>query len=231
MNVEDITTEQLENATKTFVSIESAAQISRRHVRQKLEEIFNLKENDLYKRKKEINDIVNRVLTNLLEEENKKRNEELKIKKEQENNDNVNDHEDKPTADVDTNKNKMITKEENTKNKNVKKDNNSDDQTMCSQTDAVDKNSSKKRKSTGNDVVSVRKKQANIMTKDYFLKHAKSILCNMSENINLTLEPRIFSTGSCGWHIMDKIYLLVGDRNVLCQFCINCSVIGSKQWD
>lgn len=93
------------------MSIESAAQISRRHVRQKLEEIFNLKENDLYKRKKEINDIVNRVLTNLLEEENKKRNEELKIKKEQENNDNVNDHEDKPTADVDTNKNKMITKE------------------------------------------------------------------------------------------------------------------------
>ncbi|KOB62749.1 hypothetical protein PFHG_04516, partial [Plasmodium falciparum HB3] len=213
----------LSNTKITFVSIESAAQISRRHVRQKLEEIFNLKENDLYKRKKEINDIVNRVSTNLLEEENKKRNEELKIKKEQENNDNVNDHEDKPTADVDTNKNKMITKEENTKNKNVKKYNNSDDQTVCSQTDAVDKNSSKKRKSTGNDVVSVRKKQANIMTKDYFLKHAKSILCNMSENINLTLEPRIFSTGSCGWHIMDKIYLLVGDRNVLCQFCINCS--------
>ncbi|CRG95696.1 conserved Plasmodium protein, unknown function [Plasmodium gallinaceum] len=225
MSVEDITTEQLENATKSFVSIESATQISRRYVRKKLEEIFNLEENALYERKKEINDIVEKVLTNLLEEENMKKNEGFSMKNEEVNNIKINDDK-KENLDSKSNfinNNKDEIKEE------IKNENN-DNKSLCALSDE-DKNSSKKRKKSSNDAVSTRKKQANIMTKEYFLNNAKSLFCNISENIKLKLEPRIFSTGSCGWHMMDKVYLLVGDHSVLCQFCINCSVIGSKQWN
>ncbi|CRH03960.1 conserved Plasmodium protein, unknown function [Plasmodium relictum] len=227
MSVEDITTEQLENATKSFVSIESATQISRRYVRKKLEEIFNLEENALYERKKEINDIVEKVLTNLLEEENKKKNGGLQMKNEEINNIKTNDDGRQKLDDKSNN----INNNEDEIREETKNEDNNYDKSLCKISDDNDKNSSKKRKKSGNDMVSARKKQANVMTKEYFLNNAKALFCNISENIKLKLEPRIFSTGSCGWHMMDKIYLLVGDHSVLCQFCINCSVIGSKQWN
>ncbi|KAI4835823.1 hypothetical protein MKS88_005040 [Plasmodium brasilianum] len=231
MSVEDITTEQLEDATKSFVSIESATQISRRFVRKKLEEIFNLEENALYERKKEINDIVEKVLINLLQEENKKKNDDLRIKDEDMNSVETNDDGDENS--ILANSSKMNSNQRNkNRSEEVKNENSIDDKSLCAQSDSNDnKNSSKKRKKGGNESLSARKKQANVMTKDYFLDSAKTLLCNISENIKLKLEPRIFSTGSCGWHIMDKVYLLVGDHNVLCQLCINCSVIGSKQWN
>ncbi|SCP06234.1 conserved Plasmodium protein, unknown function [Plasmodium ovale] len=229
MSVEDITAEELENATKSFVSIESATQISRRYVRKKLEEIFNLEENALYERKREINEIVEKVLTNLLEEENKKKNDELHVKEEDMNSIKTNDAGD--TNSVQDNSSKRSSNQGKAGVEKIKNERNNDDKSSCSQSDSNDKGSSKKRKKSGNETLSARKKQANVMTKDYFLDNAKPLCCNISENIKLKLEPRIFSTGSCGWHMMDKIYLLVGDHNVLCQLCINCSVIGSKQWN
>ncbi|CAA9990428.1 conserved Plasmodium protein, unknown function [Plasmodium knowlesi strain H] len=228
MGVEDISAEELEKATRSFVSIESATQISRRYVRKKLEEIFNLEENSLYERKKEINDIVAKVLTNLLEEENRKKNEELRSKDANANSVETNDKADQNGENC--NSRKRRNSQNKTKGEIVKKENMNDDKSSSAESDSNDKSSSKKRKKN-DEPLSARKKQANVMTKDYFLDNSESLLCNISDNIKLKLEPRIFSTGSCGWHMMDKVYLLVGDHNVLCQLCINCSVIGSKQWN
>lgn len=38
------------------------------------------------------------------------------------------------------------------------------------------------------------------MTKDYFMENAKPLYCNLTEDIQLKLEPRMFNTGSCGWY-------------------------------
>ncbi|GAW83039.1 conserved Plasmodium protein, unknown function [Plasmodium gonderi] len=229
MGVEDITAEDLEKATKSFVSIESASQISRRYVRKKLEEIFNLEENSLHERKKEINDIITKVLTNILEEENKKKNNDLCEIDGDMNTAETNNEGEQYNKQLNYRKNHSNMNK--TKNEIIKSENMNDDKLSSAQSDNNDKSSSKKRKNNDSEPLSARKKQANIMTKDYFLNNAESLLCNLSNDIKLKLEPRMFSTGSCGWHMMDKVYLLVGDQNVLCQLCINCSVIGSKQWN
>ncbi|KJP89822.1 hypothetical protein AK88_00533 [Plasmodium fragile] len=219
MGVEDISAEELEKATRSFVSIESATQISRRYVRKKLEEIFNLEENSLYERKKEINDIVAKVLTSLLEEENRGKNEQLRAKDANAESVETNDTVDQNGINCNSRKRRSS---QMTTGEIVKTENLNDDKTSSTHSDSNDRSSSKKRK-RNDEPLSARKKQANVMTKDYFLDNAESLLCNISDNIKLKLEPRTFSTGSCGWHMMDKVYLLVGDHNVLCQLCINCS--------
>ncbi|CDU85104.1 conserved protein, unknown function [Plasmodium yoelii] len=212
MGIEEITADELEKAIKSFVSIETASQISRRNVRTQLEQIFNLEENALYERKKEINEILNKILKELLEEDEKQHSEE---NTDSANNTKTNDDQEK----------------EDKTNKIVKKENNNDNVSSGSESNTKNKNSSKKRKQNPVENISAKKRQANVMTKDYFMENAKPLYCNLTEDIQLKLEPRMFNTGSCGWHIMDKIYLSVGEHDVLCQLCINCSVIGSKQWN
>ncbi|SCM05027.1 conserved Plasmodium protein, unknown function [Plasmodium chabaudi chabaudi] len=228
MGIEDITADELEKAIKSFVTIETASQISRRNVRTQLEQIFNLEENALYERKKEINEILNKILKELLEEDEKQKGSEENTDCTNKNDSKTNDQEkevqnEKPQKSSSKDKiNKIVKKE---------KENDNDSASSSSESNTKNKNSSKKRKQNLPENIPAKKRQANVMTKDYFMENAETLCCNLTEDIQLKLEPRVFNTGSCGWHMMDKIYLSVGDHDVLCQLCINCSVIGSKQWN
>ncbi|VWU49184.1 conserved protein, unknown function [Hepatocystis sp. ex Piliocolobus tephrosceles] len=232
MRVQDITKEELERAAKSIISIESATQMTKRHVRQKIEEFFNLNENALYERKNEINEIIGDVLTNLIEEKQNKKNEnenenKLVVKEDIMNN--------VKNSNVEENKSILKMTSENVEQViennvlNTKMENNVNDTSECSKSDSNDKPNSKKRKLNVNESQSTTKKQANIMTKDYFLSNAITLNLKIGDELKLKLEPRMFSTGSCGWHITDKIPLLVGEHEVLCQLCINCSGIRKKE--
>ncbi|VEV56956.1 conserved Plasmodium protein, unknown function [Plasmodium vinckei vinckei] len=227
MGIEDITTDELEKAIKSFVTIETASQISRRNVRTQLEQIFNLEENALYERKKEINEVLNNILKELLEEDEKQKGSEENTDSANKNDTKANDGQEKEVQNEKTQKNSNNDKT----NKIVKKEKVNDSESSSSESNTKNKNSSKKRKQNPAENLPAKKRQANVMTKDYFMENAETLCCNLTEDIQLKLEPRVFNTGSCGWHMMDKIYLSVGEHDVLCQLCINCSVIGSKQWN
>lgn len=75
----------------------------------------------------------------------------------------------------------------------------------------------------------MRKQQASIMTRDYFSEHAQPLVSNLGP-VAFTAEPRQFSTGSCGWFYGTKEELAIGDKKVMCQVTVNCTVLGSKTW-
>ncbi|EAN32816.1 hypothetical protein TpMuguga_02g00533 [Theileria parva strain Muguga] len=72
--------------------------------------------------------------------------------------------------------------------------------------------------------------QRDMMTKDFFMKNAKSIEIKLQESDPIFAIPRLFSTGSCGWNCNGKIKLKIGDQDVYCQVGFNCTVVGSKNW-
>lgn len=197
MNASKITNAELEDATKSFVSIESAAKISRKHVRQKLEDIFQLDRGALYPRKDEINDIVQKILKNLLEKEFNKKHKKEKEKEEVE-----------ADADADAKKNDDA-------------NDTADEETKV-----------KKRKLTAlKEIHAIRKQQANMMTKNFFLENARTLNFELCENVQIDMKPRIFTTGSCGWHVTERSYIPVGNKDVLCHVCFNITIMNSKEWE
>mmetsp|Transcript_12320 Transcript_12320/g.28241 ORF Transcript_12320/g.28241 Transcript_12320/m.28241 type:complete len:221 (-) Transcript_12320:33-695(-) len=71
--------------------------------------------------------------------------------------------------------------------------------------------------------------QAEMMTVKDFMKRAKSFSVQIGEK-KITVEPRRFSTGSCGFYANGKAMMMLGDQPVALQCQINCAVIGSKTW-
>lgn len=201
MDTSHITEEQIEDAAKTFISIESAAEISRKHVREKLEEIFKLDKGALTARKHEINAIVQNIVRDLLEEQDK----------------------------ITSNKTirNVKTKDEQLKDDDDDNNNNSNDVDDVSKGDAPSK---KRRVTSIKEVHDARKKQSKAMTKKSFMENAEALNFELSEDVNIHMKPRVFSTGSCGWHVTERYFLPVGNKDVLCHICFNVTILNSKEW-
>lgn len=77
--------------------------------------------------------------------------------------------------------------------------------------------------------VSYKKAQERSMTRAVFLDEAETYDCKIG-TLDFKLEPRVFSTGSCGWHFSNKLDLNVGGKTVKSTLSLNLTVIGSKAW-
>eukprot|EP00419_Tripos_fusus_P011247 CAMPEP_0172663026 /NCGR_PEP_ID=MMETSP1074-20121228/5675_1 /TAXON_ID=2916 /ORGANISM="Ceratium fusus, Strain PA161109" /LENGTH=195 /DNA_ID=CAMNT_0013478969 /DNA_START=77 /DNA_END=664 /DNA_ORIENTATION=- len=71
--------------------------------------------------------------------------------------------------------------------------------------------------------------QALCMTKADFMRSAKSFKIEIGDR-QLTVPPKEFSTGSCGFFSNGKVTMNVGSVPLTVQCSLNCTVIGSKQW-
>mmetsp|Transcript_87310 Transcript_87310/g.271259 ORF Transcript_87310/g.271259 Transcript_87310/m.271259 type:complete len:232 (-) Transcript_87310:154-849(-) len=71
--------------------------------------------------------------------------------------------------------------------------------------------------------------QASVMTRKEFMKKAKGFAVQIGDR-KIQGAPKQFSTGSCGFFGASKVVLKVGDEDLTLQCQINCTVIGSKQW-
>lgn len=69
------------------------------------------------------------------------------------------------------------------------------------------------------------------MTKSEFLKMAKAIKVTLTiDGKSYEASPKVFSTGSVGWSISQKVEISVGDENVGAQLGLNLTASGSKGW-
>jgi hypothetical protein len=74
-----------------------------------------------------------------------------------------------------------------------------------------------------------KKRQLDMMTKSEFLKQAEEVTVQIGSK-KMKLVPRQFSTGSSGYYSSGKVEMPCGDRTIMVQCSINCTVIGSKTW-
>jgi hypothetical protein len=75
------------------------------------------------------------------------------------------------------------------------------------------------------------KLQENSMSGQDFMAAAEEMSLEVFGN-KLTGEPRTFSSGAYGWYLGGKIEVEVpGQGTVWAQLGINCSIVGSKNWD
>lgn len=89
-----------------------------------------------------------------------------------------------------------------------------------------------KRQKVGQDPPkNLKKAQADIMTKSEFLKLAMVLETRIGPHLKFELKPRTFSSGSCGWYHGGKVEMPVGRQKIWCQLGINCTVLGSKDWE
>lgn len=200
MDTSHITKKQLEDAAKTFISIESAAEISRKYVREKLEEIFQLEKGTLVERKYEINDIVQNILKNLLEKQSK----------------------------ILSNKKVNCIKMNDDPLKHNQKQNHDENGVEDATNDEV--SSKKRKVTSYKEMSDARKKQSKAMTKKSFMENAEALNFDLSKDVNILMKPRVFSTGNCGWHVTERYFLPVGKTDVLCHICFNVTVLNSKEW-
>jgi hypothetical protein len=71
------------------------------------------------------------------------------------------------------------------------------------------------------------KKIPSLFTRAYF--RAKAVTQKVFiGNVPLDAKPKVFSTGSLGWHAMAKKQFAVGDALVWCQVSVQVTVIGSN---
>jgi len=76
----------------------------------------------------------------------------------------------------------------------------------------------------------IKKSQESAMSSDEFHKHAEILKLNVFGN-QLTGEPRSFSTGSKGWYVGGKIEVEINGKVLWGSLSVNCTLIGSKEWD
>ncbi|EDO06539.2 hypothetical protein BBOV_II005890 [Babesia bovis T2Bo] len=74
-----------------------------------------------------------------------------------------------------------------------------------------------------------RKNQSSIMTREEFSEKAHTITVQI-ENTVFKVPSRVFSTGSCGWGLNERVTIEVDGRSLICQVGLNCTVVGSKSW-
>lgn len=65
------------------------------------------------------------------------------------------------------------------------------------------------------------------ISRDEFLKDAKPFMVTIGGRDYL-FEPKVFSTGSFGWGMSDKIVLKVGETPCKTQASLNLTIVGSK---
>eukprot|EP00930_Biecheleria_cincta_P077893 TRINITY_DN6521_c0_g1_i1.p2 TRINITY_DN6521_c0_g1~~TRINITY_DN6521_c0_g1_i1.p2 ORF type:complete len:197 (-),score=56.92 TRINITY_DN6521_c0_g1_i1:30-620(-) len=76
---------------------------------------------------------------------------------------------------------------------------------------------------------SAKERQSSLMSKEDFMKKAKSFKIQIG-NTTLTVNPKEFSTGSCGFSCSSKVVVDVDGAPLTLQCSLNLPVIGSKEW-
>lgn len=67
-----------------------------------------------------------------------------------------------------------------------------------------------------------------LFTRAYF--NARAVAMKVFLNgLPMTIKPKVFSTGSLGWHSSTKQQMAIGDTVVWCQVSQQITVIGSKE--
>ncbi len=71
------------------------------------------------------------------------------------------------------------------------------------------------------------KKLPTLFTRPYFAAKA-AVMRVFLGDIPIEAKPKMFKTGSLGWHAQAKKQLAVGDARVWCQVSVQVTVIGSS---
>eukprot|EP00922_Rhytidocystis_sp_ex-Travisia-forbesii_P020911 GHVS01030708.1.p1 GENE.GHVS01030708.1~~GHVS01030708.1.p1 ORF type:complete len:228 (-),score=46.73 GHVS01030708.1:579-1262(-) len=77
----------------------------------------------------------------------------------------------------------------------------------------------------------LKKLQQNLMSKQQFLDEAGGLSLAVGPTLRFEMAARKFKPGSCGWYWGGKVEIPCGDQMIWCQLGVNCSVLGSKEWD
>lgn len=72
--------------------------------------------------------------------------------------------------------------------------------------------------------------QASAMTRKAFMEAAEAPKVKFGEKV-ITVPPKQFSTGSCGFYASSKVTVDVAGQPLTLQCQFSCQVIGSKQWE
>ncbi|CAE7367118.1 glcK [Symbiodinium pilosum] len=75
----------------------------------------------------------------------------------------------------------------------------------------------------------LRDRQSSCMSRKEFMKKAKTITVTIGDK-QLKAEPKLFSTGSCGFMASSKVPVEVDGQTLVLQCGLNLPVIGSKEW-
>lgn len=67
-----------------------------------------------------------------------------------------------------------------------------------------------------------------LFTRAYFNAQARVIRVFLGD-LRLDMKPKVFKTGSQGWHLCTKAQMGVGDARVWCQINIQVTILGSKE--
>jgi hypothetical protein len=92
----------------------------------------------------------------------------------------------------------------------------------------------KRAKTSGGPKRGAGKAQAKAMTQAQFLRDAKPMKFNVNDGeYQVEAKPRIFGTGSSGWHFGTKQEMKIGDGDtaLMAMFNFQVTIIGSKQWE
>eukprot|EP00921_Rhytidocystis_pertsovi_P015551 GHVQ01024733.1.p1 GENE.GHVQ01024733.1~~GHVQ01024733.1.p1 ORF type:complete len:263 (-),score=55.68 GHVQ01024733.1:898-1686(-) len=89
----------------------------------------------------------------------------------------------------------------------------------------------KKLKQESDPPKNLKKLQHNLMSKQQFLSQAGGLTAVIGPTLKFEMAPRLFKPGSCGWYWGGKVQIPVGDKMIWCQLGVNCSVLGSKEWN
>lgn len=74
-----------------------------------------------------------------------------------------------------------------------------------------------------------KKERIQQMTRQEFAEQAKPGACQLN-GLPFSIAPKLFSTGSVGWHGAMKVNMQVGEKLMECQLGLTLTVIGSKEW-
>lgn len=75
----------------------------------------------------------------------------------------------------------------------------------------------------------VKNRQQDLMTVEDFNRAAKTFSVRIGEK-DLMVEPKRFSSGSCGFFGVGRAVIMLDGQPVVMQCNVNCAVIGSKGW-
>jgi len=74
-----------------------------------------------------------------------------------------------------------------------------------------------------------KKRQAGLFTRTGFMKKARMLPVQLGD-AKVNVPPKEFSTGSCGFFMSSKVPIQMFGERVMMQCTLNCTVIGSKEW-
>jgi len=219
---EETSLEKFESILREIIVPTSLDGMTKRLAREKLEHRLELPVDGLKARRNEINDLIDRIVSEVGGANADAQAAADKLKSED--------------ADSKTHSASAIKGEHEGSGEGSDQEGGSASDSSCQETDSgasdnEGNRASKKRKakSKAQPKKKVKEMQKSLMTKDSFLKLADKLHVKMGP-LEFVMEPRKFNTGSVGWFYGSKVRLPVGDKEVHCQLTVNCAGLGSKEW-